>query len=120
MRMKVTIDDKRFKKWIRECETGLPKELKNCLAKYAEVCYQRAYKWCPKDTHALCNSISKEILNGGTVAKIQTNGIYYAKFQEWGTVNIYAQPYMRPAYNVTVPEFVAEAKKILKDYIKSL
>ena len=57
-----------------------------------------------------------ELKNGGTVGVVKTNGVYYAKFVEFGTVNQYAQPFMRPAWNVYSKQFIQEILNLVDKY----
>lgn len=115
-KIKADIDTKKFMKWIKEMDTGFPKEAKDILGLYTVEMYQHAHDWCPVRTGYLRDSITMELKNGGTVGVVKTNGVYYAKFVEFGTVNRYAQPFMRPAWNVYSKQFIQEILNLVDKY----
>ena len=45
--------------------------------------------------------------------QVGTN-VEYAKFVEFGTQRQRPQPYLRPAYNIVIPEYKAALKRILR------
>lgn len=110
------MDDKAFKKWLKQTETGIAKELKNSLAEHTANLCGLAKEFCPVDTGYLQKSITFEIQAGGTIGKVYTS-TYYARFVELGTVYQYPQPYMKPAYNVVSEQFIDDINSILDDYL---
>ena len=119
-KMKADIDTKKLFNWIRKTQDGFPKEAKDLLGLYTVEIYQHAYDWCPKRTGYLRDSITMEIKKGGTVGVVRTNGVYYARFAEWGTINRYAQPFMRPAWNVYSKQFYQELFDLILKYTRQL
>lgn len=115
-KIKADIDTKKLMKWIKKTEVGFPREAKDILGLYTVEIYSHAYDWCPVRTGYLRDSITMEIKNGGTVGEVKTNGVYYAKFVEFGTVNQYPQPFMRPAYNVYSKQFIEDILKLVDKY----
>lgn len=111
-------DTKKFRQWIRKCETGLPKELKDYVAQTAEDTRQLAEELCPKDTGELSRSIYWELQNGGTVAKISTN-MPYARYVEQGTMYQMPQPYMSPAYYAMSETFGYRCRQIIQNFLKN-
>lgn len=116
-RMKVSIEDKEFRKWLRKTETGIAKELKDTLASYTASIEDLAKQLCPVDTGYLRSSITMEIKSGGTVGIVRV-GAYYGKYVEFGTVYQNPQPYLIPAYNILSKQFVDEIIKKVDKYLK--
>lgn len=117
-RIKMSADTKKFRKWLRTCETGIAYDLKKCLQANVEKCYEMARTYCPVDTGRLRESIHYEITNGGTVGIIAT-GTPYARYVEQGTVYQPAQHYMRNAWYDIKYNYVAEMHEILQDYLNN-
>lgn len=71
----------------------------------------------PKDTGTLEGLISSKVSADGFSAKIGFRGKrasrkgYYAKFQEFGTVDTPAQPFMVPAFEAVAPKAVKRIRK---------
>jgi HK97 gp10 family phage protein len=88
-------------------------KLRSLLHEGGEIIAQEARRLAPVDTGTLRDSIEVTDdrdarlygkLNGpgisvyvGPVGSTEDGDVYYAKFQEFGTVNHGAQPFMRPA-----------------------
>lgn len=119
-KIKADIDTKKLMNWIRKTETGFPQDAKNLLGLYTVEIYQHAHDWCPVRTGYLRDSITMELQKGGTVGVVRTNGVYYAKFVEWGTINQHAQPFMRPAWNVYSTQFYKELFDLILKYKRML
>lgn len=115
MAQKVTL--KQFKKWVRNSDTELAKELKASIAKHTAECCGLAKEWCPVDTGYLQRSIDYRIEDGGTVGTVYATA-YYARIVERGNSTHHAQPYMIPAWNVTKQKYVADCERILEEFLK--
>lgn len=76
-----------------------------------------AARLAPVDTGRLKNSITFETSKGGNVFKstIGTN-VEYAKYQEYGTSRMRAQPFLRPAITNNINEY----KSIIMNELKGL
>ena len=111
-------DTRKFRKWLRKCETGLPKELRDYVERTAEDTRQLAAELAPKDTGDLSKSIYWELQNGGTVAKISTN-VPYARYVEQGTMYQLPQPYMAPAFYAMSETFGYRCKQIIEDFLNN-
>lgn len=71
-----------------------------------------AKKKCPVDTGRLRNSISHDVKE--KTAYIGTN-VEYAPYVELGTVNTKAQPFLKPAIQDHVSQYIAMVKKRLQN-----
>jgi len=72
-------------------------------------CEARAKVYCPVDTGYLKNSIGSSFEGDGRFGEMTgtvTAGAKYARYVEYGTSRMGAQPYMTPAFEATQPEFV--------------
>ena len=117
-KIKMDADTRRFRKWLRDCETGIPRELKLSLERCTESCWDLARQLVPKDTRNLHNHIMWEMQAGGTVGRVYVTGVHYARYVEQGTMYRNPTPYMRTAYNVMSQTFVDQAREILHDYLR--
>ena len=81
----------------------------------ASLVQAQAKALAPKDTGALIQSISIDPASGNTdvTARVYTDK-EYAVHQEYGTVNMAANPYMHPAVKITEAKIQAYAKKEIK------
>lgn len=116
VKIKMDADTRNFRKWLRKADTGIAQELKQCVARNTEACYNMAKERCPVDTGRLRQSIYFELLLGGTVGKVATN-VYYARYVEQGTVYQPPKRFMQATYDVYKVLFVADVKNILDRYL---
>lgn len=72
------------------------RKIQKALNKKAIRIVREAQKNSPVDTGRLRSSITFEEKENGIGVSVGTN-VQYAKFQEFGTENMPAQPYLRPA-----------------------
>lgn len=71
----------------------------------------------PVDTGILQASIKKEVndrKNGKIIGRIYVDGVKYAKYMEFGTSNIQARPFMRPAIDLNKERIKNLFKKPIK------
>ena len=73
-----------------------------------------AKKLAPVDTGNLRNSITHEVDDGEPAAYIGTN-VEYAPYQELGTINMAAQPFLKPA----VADHANTYRKIIENELKN-
>ena len=73
-----------------------------------------AKKLAPVDTGNLRNSITHEVDDGEPAAYIGTN-VEYAPYQELGTINMEAHPFLKPA----VSDHANEYRKIIENELKN-
>ena len=73
-----------------------------------------AKKLAPVDTGNLRNSITHELDDGEPAAYIGTN-VEYAPYQELGTINMTANPFLKPA----VADHANEYRKIIENELKN-
>ena len=74
----------------------------------------------PVDTGALKGSIKSKVKNRGksNVTGIVFTVLEYAPHQEFGTVKMEAQPFMRPAININRVGIYQSLKKYIREEIK--
>lgn len=78
-------------------------------------CEARAKVYCPVDTGYLKGSISSSFEGDGRYGAMTgtvTAGANYARYVEYGTSKMGAQPFMNPAFDQTVPEFVTACAQL--------
>ena len=73
-----------------------------------------AKKLAPYDTGNLRNSITHEVDDGEPAVYIGTN-VEYAPYQELGTINMTANPFLKPA----VADHANEYRKIIENELKN-
>ena len=73
-----------------------------------------AKKLAPVDTGNLRNSITHEVDDGEPAVYIGTN-VEYAPYQELGTINMTANPFLKPA----VADHANEYRKIIENELKN-
>ena len=73
-----------------------------------------AKKLAPVDTGNLRNSITHEVDDGEPAVYIGTN-VEYAPYQELGTINMTANPFLKPA----VADHAKEYRKIIENELKN-
>ena len=92
--------------------------IKSALLRGLETCglvaEGYAKKLAPVDTGNLRNSITHEVDDGEPAAYIGTN-VEYAPYQELGTINMAAQPFLKPA----VADHANEFRKIFENEMKN-
>lgn len=84
------------------------------LEKIGLVAEGYAKKLAPVDTGNLRNSITHEVDDEEPTAYIGSN-VSYAVYQELGTVNMKAQPFLKPA----VTDHASEYRKIIENELKN-
>lgn len=109
-------DTKKFRKWLRQCETGIAKEVKQCLEKTTIKCYNRAKELAPVRTGKLYSSIYWEMISGGTVGKVATN-VPYARYVEQGTMYQPPKHFMRNAWYEAKLNFPSELNDVLVAFL---
>lgn len=92
---------------------ALPEKTSQVVRKVAFDIEAHAKIRVPKDTHALENSISTEVEDGGLTAIIAPH-MEYATYVEFGTKRISAQPYMIPAAEAVAPAFQEAMRQMLR------
>lgn len=93
-------------------------EVKDAIQRGAEMIYEDAEGRVPRNTGALAKNISINISPDGFQAKIGVQGFgarhaYYAKWIEYGTVKMAAQPFLNPALDSKGPAIL----KIIEDAV---
>lgn len=99
---------------------GIPEDkMRDALHQGGQVVVEEAKRLAPYDTGRLRDSIRvtddrEGLLYGklnaglsvyiGPVGAMEDGDVYYAKFQEFGTIHMQATPYMRPAIASKRPE----------------
>ena len=73
------------------------RKMQKALNKKAIRIVREAQKNSPVDTGRLRSSITFEEMDNGIGVRVGTN-VQYAQFQEFGTENMPAQPFLRPAF----------------------
>lgn len=76
-----------------------------------------AKELAPVDTGFLRASIFTLVYPNAKYAKVYTN-TEYAIYQEFGTVHMKAQPFMRPAFNQTKKHNLKDIENYLKSAVK--
>lgn len=112
---------------LAKLERGIPEQRKRAALHTAgQIIVVEAQRLAPHDTGRLRNSIrvtddkdgllygklnatGRANLDGvsvyiGPVGSAEDGDVYYAKFQEFGTIHMQAQPFMRPAIAAKRPE----------------
>lgn len=72
-----------------------------------------AKRLCPVDTGRLRSSIRPRISAGDLSAEVYTD-VEYAGYVEYGTVNMQAEPYLRPAWEAIRPEYIRDVVAVLR------
>lgn len=107
MDIKFTDNSKEFSDNIKE---ALLRGLETC----GLVAEGYAKKLAPVDTGNLRNSITHEVDDGEPAVYIGTN-VEYAPYQELGTINMDANPFLKPA----VADHANEYRKIIEKELKN-
>lgn len=99
-------------KFPREVRSDLPKMVKDA----AEPVRARAQTLAPWRTGALAGSI--RIVGGISKVAVRAGGAkaFYARFQEYGTKKMAANPFLRPA----VEERGAEVRRIIDQHMRQI
>jgi HK97 gp10 family phage protein len=90
-----------------------PPELARVIAKHAYDLEALAKGLSPVLTGTLRRSIHTVLSEGGLRAVIGPS-VDYGKYVEFGTRRMAARPYMRPAFERTVPRLVVDVKAVLR------
>lgn len=92
-----------WKRGVQEVLRGLERDLAADLARAGLFMQSYAKELCPVDTGRLRSSITYSgVLHDGRGIYIQIGtNVAYARFVEYGTKHMSAQPYMRPALLAT-------------------
>lgn len=72
-----------------------------------------AKRLCPVDTGRLRSSIRPRIDKANLDAEVYTD-VYYAEYVEFGTVNMEAEPFLRPAWEQIQPFYVRDVVAVLR------
>ena len=104
--IKLTVDISGANKKILDFTASKKEKIKNAVIKSALNIQRNAKRECPVDTGALRNSISVSFESDyGTFVSAE---MPYAAYVEYGTKNMEAQPYMRPAAEAEVAKLKSE------------
>lgn len=95
---------------LHEIAAGMPERGAQIVAAYAGYWENAASQLAPVDTGDLRNSVSHEI-TGPHEAKVFAS-MEYAEYQEYGTQDMPAQPFMRPARNALVDSWKRDLKRV--------
>lgn len=98
----------------KEVSAEIKAALLRGLEKVGLVAEGYAKKLCPVDTGNLRNSITHDVDDAEPAAYIGSN-VSYAVYQELGTVNMKAQPFLKPA----VADHASEYRKIIENELKN-
>lgn len=98
----------------KEVSAEIKAALLRGLEKIGLVAEGYAKKLAPVDTGNLRNSITHEVDDEEPTAYIGSN-VSYAVYQELGTVNMKAQPFLKPA----VTDHASEYRKIIENELKN-
>ena len=103
---------------IHDNSKEISDDIKAALLRGLETCglvaEGYAKKLAPVDTGNLRNSITHEVDDGEPAAYIGTN-VEYAPYQELGTINMTANPFLKPA----VADHANEYRKIIENELKN-
>ena len=103
---------------IHDNSREISEDIKAALLRGLETCgasaERFAKKLAPYDTGNLRNSITHEVDEGEPAAYIGTN-VEYAPYQELGTINMDANPFLKPA----VADHANEYRKIIEKELKN-
>ena len=103
---------------IQDHSAEVSADIKAALLRGLETCglvaEGYAKKLAPVDTGNLRNSITHEVDDGEPAAYIGTN-VEYAPYQEFGTIHMKAQPFLKPAVNDHKDEY----RKIIENELKN-
>lgn len=91
---------------------ALKTQLEAALDSCGAACEGYAKQSCPVDTGRLRNSITHATTNGGKTVVVGTN-VEYGPFVELGTSRMRARPYLRPAAQNHVDDYVRIIKGAL-------
>ncbi len=91
---------------------SLPARGTQLVNAYAAFWESAASQLAPVDTRDLKNSVSSEIIGPHTAKVFAT--MEYAVHQEYGTVDMPAQPFMRPSRDALHAPFQKDLKAMLK------
>ena len=108
---------------IRQYKKDYPYELKAInkvfLYKAAERVLSEAQALAPRDNGDLILSLKGKVQLLKDRAIVGTN-LYYAPYQEYGTVKMAAQPYLRPALDKNRRWLVTEWKQLFRKTFRTL
>ena len=103
---------------IHDNSREISEDIKAALLRGLETCgasaERFAKKLAPYDTGNLRNSITHEVDDGEPAAYIGTN-VEYAPYQELGTINMDANPFLKPA----VADHANTYRKIIEKELKN-
>ena len=103
-----------YKDNSKEVSENIKAALLRGLEKCGLTAERFAKKLAPYDTGNLRNSITHEVYDGEPAVYIGTN-VEYAPYQELGTINMDAQPFLKPA----VAEHANTYRKIIEKELKN-
>ena len=103
---------------IHDNSEEIANDIKSALLRGLEKCgltaERFAKKLAPYDTGNLRNSITHEVDDGEPAVYIGTN-VEYAPYQELGTINMTANPFLKPA----AADHAKEYRKIIENELKN-
>ena len=103
---------------IQDHSAEVSADIKSALLRGLETCglvaEGYAKKLAPVDTGNLRNSITHDVDDGEPAAYIGTN-VEYAPYQELGTINMTANPFLKAA----VADHANEYRKIIENELKN-
>ena len=103
---------------IHDNSREIANDIKSALLRWLETCglvaEGYAKKLAPVDTGNLRNSITHEVDDGEPAVYIGTN-VEYAPYQELGTINMDANPFLKPA----VADHANTYRKIIEKELKN-
>lgn len=95
---------------IAELCARIPDGVADAVGKAAFDIQKDAVKMAPYDTGTLAGSIQASV--DETVGVVFTD-VEYAGYQEFGTYKMAAHPFLRPAFDINAPKFVAAIQRML-------
>ena len=98
----------------KEVSDNIKAALLRGLETYGLIAEGYAKKLAPVDTGNLRNSITHDVDDGEPASYIGTN-VEYAPYQELGTIQMKAQPFLKPAVNDHKDEY----RKIIENELKN-
>ena len=105
--------------WVRETKRNYPGIIAKVTPRFLEeagiIVQGTAKRLVPKDTHNLEGSITREKFDDRV--EVGTN-VEYAEHQEYGTVHMEAQSYLRPAIDENRKDLLRKLAELMKAEIQ--
>lgn len=108
--------DKLIKDFSKVTKSEVNNTLRTIVRVNGSEMQRQAKDYVPYDTGALQSSIGITMKDGGLTAEIAPT-MHYAGYVEYGTRNMSAQPYMRPAYLEQEIDFRNDMEEVIKKLI---